>query len=136
MNTDDVDRFEKVVGQLQSVYDELTVLSKKNPSDALNKFKIRFVNRLLAESLEVLGEGYRPFDDFTEFDVDDMPQNSDVVFILGQYLQCFEKLRADNSKRMGVSWFWYVRAASREDRSADEKGYVTIPTVEPRRLRE
>lgn len=134
MNAEDVDRFEKVVGQLQSVYDELALLSKKSPNDAVNKFKIRFVNKLLGEGLELLGDKYRPFEDFSEFSEDEVPQNSDVVFMLTQYLQCFEKLRADNVVYDTGRWYWKV--LDRDHPNADDKGYVRVRTVEPKRLRE
>lgn len=60
MNRNDVDVFEKLSGQLISTYEELSVLSKKNPSDALNKFKLKFVNSLLVESNVFLTDRYRP----------------------------------------------------------------------------
>jgi hypothetical protein len=89
MNRSSVDVFEKVSGQLISIYEEISLLSKNSPNDAVNKFKLNFVNKLLAQSNEYLADKYRPFDDFEAFDEDDIPQNSDVVFILSQYLQCF-----------------------------------------------
>jgi hypothetical protein len=91
MNKSDVDVFEKLSGQLISVYEEISLLSKKNPNDAVNKFKLRFLNKLLDDSNKFLTDEYKPYEEFNIFDEDDMPQNSDVVFILSQYLQCFEK---------------------------------------------
>ena len=96
MNRNDVNTFEKISVQLLGVYEEVSLLSKKNPNDVLNKFKLKFINKLLNQSNSFLTNEYKPFDDFELFDEDDMPQNSDIVFILSQYLQCFEKLRADN----------------------------------------
>src|SRR5262249_43409843 len=114
MKRQDVNRFEKLVGQLQSVYDEIAVLSKKSPNDAVNKFKLKFINSLLRQGNEILPADYTPFEAFSEFDEDDMPQNSDVVFILSQYLQCFEKLRADSVVTRGISWCWAVEAEKDE----------------------
>jgi len=130
----DVDTFEKLSGQFLSTYDEIALLSKKSPNDAVNKFKLKFINTLLANANEFLGDEYRPFDDFNEFDVDDVPQNSDVVFILSHYLQCFEKLRADNVVIRGTVWHWAVEAG--KGVTGDEKGLVYIRTVKPKRLRE
>jgi hypothetical protein len=45
MTQDQLDTFEKLVGQLESVYDELSVLSKKSPNDAVSKFKLGFIKR-------------------------------------------------------------------------------------------
>ena len=133
MTIEDVDRFEKIVGQLQGVYDELTILSKKAPNDALSKFKVKYVNKLLVEGHELLGEHYQPFNDFSAFDADDVPQNSDVVFMLTQYLQCFEKLRADNVIKARGNWYWNVEAPDHPQ--ANDQGRIHIQTVIPNRLR-
>lgn len=76
MNRANVDTFEKISGQLLSIYEEISLLSKKSPNDAVNKFKLKFVNKLLLQSNDYLGEMYKPFDDFDSFDEDDIPQNS------------------------------------------------------------
>ena len=133
MNRASVDTFEKLSGQLLSIYEEISLLSKKNPNDAVNKFKLKFVNVLLLQSNDYLGEMYKPFDDFISFDEDDIPQNSDVVFILSQYLQCFEKLRSDNvSIRYGI-WYWKVKGDATD--KVDENGMVLIRTVKPKNLK-
>jgi len=134
MNRANVDRFEKLSGQLISVYEEVSLLSKKNPNDAVNKFKLKFVNKLIGESNEYLSDKYRPFEDFDCFDEDDIPQNSDVVFILSQYLQCFEKLRSDNVVIRSGYWYWRVEG-DKEDK-VDEDGMVLIRTVKPRKLKD
>ena len=124
MNKSDVDVFEKLSGQLISVYEEISLLSKKNPNDAVNKFKLNFLNKLLNDANKFLTDKYRPFDDFDIFEEDDMPQNSDVVFILSQYLQCFEKLRSDNVRRTGSTWYWSLDNGE------------TIQTVKPKKLKD
>ncbi|MDX3774015.1 hypothetical protein QE250_07820 [Chromatiaceae bacterium AAb-1] len=134
MNKNDVDIFEKLSGQLLSVYEEISLLSKKSPNDAVNKFKLKFVNRLIGASNEYLSEKYRPFDDFEVFDEDDVPQNSDVVFILSQYIQCFEKLRSDNVVVGVGGWYWYVEGEDGD--STDEHGMIKIKTVKPKKLKD
>jgi hypothetical protein len=129
-----VDDFEQLFGQLQGIYDELAVLSKKSPSDVVNMFKLKFINQLLNESNGFLGEKYRPFNDFSEFDPDDVPQNSDVVFMLSQYLQCFEKFRADSVVMRSGYWYWVVDAEKGD--KGDENGLVYIRTTTPKRLRD
>ncbi|WP_025872704.1 hypothetical protein [Methylobacillus glycogenes] len=136
MNRNDVNNFEKISGQLLSIYEEISLLSKKNPNDAINKFKLKFINTIIAESnLFISSNGnYLPYDDFTSFDEDDIPQNSDVVFILAQYLQCLEKLRADNvTKRNGI-WFW--KLTPDENDTPDDKGFIYLQTIKPKGLRE
>ena len=134
MNREDLDGFEKLVGQVQSTYDEISVLSKKSPNDALSEFKLKFVNLLLQESNQLLGDRYRPFEDFREFDEDSLPFNSDVVFIMSQYLQCFEKFRADNVVLIRGTWNWRLNPGKGE--SPDQDGYVHVRTVTPKRLRD
>lgn len=134
MNRTNVDTFEKLSGQLLSIYEEISLLSKKNPNDAVNKFKLKFVNKLISQSNEYLAEKYKPFDDFDTFDEDDIPQNSDVVFILSQYLQCFEKQRADNVVIKNGAWYW--RVIGDETDKVDDDGMVLIRTVKPKKLKD
>jgi len=129
----EVDTFEKLVGQLMSVYEELAILSKKKPNDGINEFKLKFTNNLLARANQFLGDNYAPFDDFEVFDEAAVPTISDVVFILSQYLQCFEKYRADNVEILGESWFWTVDPEPGDEPTRDGKVYIR--TVAPKRLR-
>jgi len=134
MNRSSVDIFEKLSGQLLSIYEEVSFLSKKHPNDAVNKFKLKFVNKLMSQSNDYLEEKYKPFDDFDNFDEDDIPQNSDVVFILSQYLQCFEKQRADNVVIRNGTWYWHVEGD--ENDNVDDDGMVSIRTVKPKKLKD
>ncbi len=134
MNKSSVGIFEKLSGQLLGIYEEISLLSKKNPNDAVNKFKLKFINKLLLQSNEFLTDTYRPFEDFESFDEDDIPQNSDVVFILSQYLQCFEKLRSDNIIQSNVFWYW--RVEGEDDDKIDENGMVLIRTSKPKKLKD
>jgi hypothetical protein len=134
MNKNSVDIFEKLSGQLLSIYDEISLLSRKNPNDAINKFKLKFINKLASQSNDYLTEKYKPFDDFDNFDEDDIPQNSDVVFILSQYLQCFEKQRADNVVVRNGFWYWRVEGDKND--SVDDDGMVFIRTVKPKKLKD
>jgi hypothetical protein len=87
-------------------------LSKKKPTDSLNTFKLKFINSILSRANEILEDKYKPFpEDFTLFNEDDMPNNSDVVFILSHYLTAFEKLRCDNIEKEDKfprNWFWII----------------------------
>lgn len=63
-----------------------------------------------------------------------MPQNSDVVLILSQYLQCFEKLRADNVRQdFSGNWEWCVKGDKSD--KVGEDGMVYIRTIKPKHLR-
>lgn len=116
MTKEDVNKFEKVQSQLEGLLLEITNLAKKTPNDAVNKFKLQFINEIILEANKILGKAYMPLSSFEKFDEDDLPSNSDVSFILSQYLSCFEKLRADNIYRKQeydgnkyfYEWFWVV----------------------------
>ena len=78
-------------------------------TDPLNTFKLKFINSILSRANEILEDNYKPFpEDFTLFDEDDMPNNSDVVFILSHYLTSLEKLRCDNIKYEKRKWYWVI----------------------------
>ena len=95
--------------ELKSTYDEISLLSKKKPTESLNTFKLKLINSILLRANEILGDNYRPFpEDFSAFDEDDMPNNSDVVFILSHYLTSLEKLRCDNIKSYQFKWYWII----------------------------
>ena len=109
MNKQQVETFLKLQPQLKSAYDEITLLSKKKPTDSLNAFKLKFINSILSRANEILEDDYKPFpEDFTLFNEDDMPNNSDVVFILSHYLTSLEKLRCDNIVHSGIRWVWVI----------------------------
>lgn len=115
MNAQQVETFLKLQPQLKNAYEEISLLSKKKPTDALNKFKLKFINSILSRANKILGEKYKPFpEEFELFDVDDLPNNSDVVFILSHYLTSLEKLRCDNIKYHDYNWYWVVNGEVRD----------------------
>jgi hypothetical protein len=105
---EDVSEFEKLEQQLHSFLAEISELSKKKPNDPLNKFKLKFINAVLGKMNNLLGD-FRPFDDFEQFDVDELPTNSDVVVILGQYAAATYLFRTEHTTSKGIYWFWLVR---------------------------
>lgn len=109
MNIQQVETFLKLQPQLKSSYEEISLLSKKKPTDVLNKFKLKFINSILVRANEILGEKYKPFpNEFDIFNEDDLPNNGDVVFILSHYLTSLEKLRCDNITYSDYDWHWVV----------------------------
>ena len=112
MKKQQVEIFLKLQPQLKSAYDEISLLSKKKPTDSLNTFKLKFINSILSRANEILEDKYVPFpNEFKLFDEDDMPNNSDVVFILSHYLTALEKLRCDNIESENTyphNWFWVI----------------------------
>jgi hypothetical protein len=109
MKTDgEVETLERLIGQLDGLHAEISQLAKKSPNDALNVFKLRLVNKVIAAGNKVLPKGYRPFEDFEQFDSDDMPTNSDVTIILTQYMEQSERYRSDNVMYEDYKWRYKV----------------------------
>lgn len=104
----EIENLEKVVGQLQGAHSEISQLAKKNPSDAVNKFKLNLINKVLEGANSVLGDKYRPFAEFTQFDYDDVPTTSDVAMVLAQYMEEAERYRSDNVEMKHGSWYYVV----------------------------
>ena len=77
---------------INSMYHEFQELSKKKPDGVLNKRKVEIVNRLLRDIHGILaGESTSTYLDL--LDEDDLPQNSDVVLILGQTVVAMKTFR-------------------------------------------
>jgi hypothetical protein len=121
MKNADIDLFEKLTAQLEGLYQEISTLTKKNPNDAVNAFKLGLINAILDKCNEMLGGEFRPFPDFSIFQLDAMPSNSDVNFILSQYIECAEQLRSENIFVKNGAWRWRI-----ED-SEDETRRTNIP---------
>ncbi len=86
----------KIGEQLEALHEELSVLSRKKPDNAVNEFKLLMINQVLSEINLFLDDNHRPFNDFTIFNKDNMPTNSDVVLILAQYIKCFNRQKLFN----------------------------------------
>lgn len=116
---DKVALFGKVDEQLRSFHREIGFISKKKPSDPLNNFKLGFINQTLTKANELVGDKYRPFPDFTTFDVEGtLPTASDVVMMLDQYLDALKTFKRDHCDICG----WNLpRLEASYDIEADEE---------------
>lgn len=103
-----VDELETLIGQLFSLHGEMTGLTKKSSSDAVNAFKLKLINRILARCNALLGDAYRPFDDFEAFDSDDVPSNSDVTLMIGQYQEAVEYFRSSHITQKHGAWCYLL----------------------------
>lgn len=104
----EIESLEKLIGQLQGLHSEITSLAKKSPSDAVNSFKLKLINKVIEFGNSVLGNDYKPFEDFEQFDSDDVPSTSDVALVLGQYIEEAERYRSDNVRYYGGRWFYVL----------------------------
>lgn len=98
MTRENVIQFKKVLSQINGLYKEIGLLSKKNPNDTVNKFKLTFINQTIKESNDLLGQEFKPYANFDIFGDDTTPTTSDVVMILEQYIAALHRLRANNIK--------------------------------------
>ena len=92
----DVEMLEKTIGQLAATHREMSLLSKKSPSDGVNSFKLGLINGVIRAANKILGQAYKPIEGFELFDEDNVPSTSDVVFVVAQYLEEIERYRQDN----------------------------------------
>lgn len=124
MTAKDVDFFEKVKAHLKQLHIEVSGLSKSKPDNPMNKFKLGFINEKLNEANTILVDEFKPFKDFTLFNADELPTNSDVVMVLSQYLDGLEAWRCANIQYVSYKWCWIL--SDRDD----------IKTEPPTRYRE
>src|SRR6266699_6991494 len=110
----EVEKLEKLIRQLHGLHSEISLLAKKSPNDAVNAFKLKLINKVLQAGNEVLGDKYKPFADFSLFDLDDLPSNSDVTVVLTQYIQETEGDRSDNIVYSDHQWVYYVNGSPSE----------------------
>jgi hypothetical protein len=114
---EDVEALEKLIGQLKGLHSELTVLAKKSPSDAVNRFKLSLINSVIKNDNAVLGEKYMPFQGFESFDSEDVPSTSDVAMVLTQYMEEAERYRSDNVRIWQGDWVYVVDGRPSEIKS-------------------
>jgi hypothetical protein len=119
MNSKEIDAFEKVEAQLMGFLDEVQNLTKKSPDDAVNKFKLRHINAVVGSANKLLTPAQRRFPDFEQFNLDDVPTNSDVLLILRQYANCLEEVRSANvfAGYPQGAWYWTVNGSESERRA-------------------
>lgn len=108
MNAEQAVLFDITEEQIQGLYTEIALLSKKKPDETVNKFKLQFINELLEKVNSLLTKSYLPFRDFRSFDIEMLPTTSDVALVLSQYLKVMGKFRFDHTKRSGGEWFWIL----------------------------
>jgi len=120
MNEKEVNEFEQIQSQLQGLYEDLSGFATKKPDDAINTFKVKLINQVIKRANSLLSKR-KPFNDFSQFEVDNLPSNSDVVVMISQYLNSLEKLRADNIERDRRDWFWIVDGEISDIRTAEPR---------------
>ncbi|MDA9401499.1 hypothetical protein XH79_22595 [Bradyrhizobium sp. CCBAU 45389] len=99
-----------MAAQLDALHQEATAASKKHPDKPVSKFKVDLANSVLAAASQVLGPS-APTLNFRQFDTDDLPSNSDLSFVVSQFVECSEKVKAQNIRRINGVWYWVISGA-------------------------
>ncbi len=92
-----VQLFEVLFPLLRAMYEEFKDLSRKKPEGVLSQSKIATVNRLLI-SCGALLEGEPSTDFLDKIDEVNVPQYSDVVITLSQYVAAMQQFRSKYSE--------------------------------------
>ena len=91
-----VEELERIITQLNGLYEEIGQLARKVPNDGVNLFKLNLINAALTGANNILSGSYKPFLGFEQFDQDQLPTNSDVALILKQYMEQTERYRSNH----------------------------------------
>ncbi len=109
--------FDMVSPMVQSAHKEMSELSKKKQDGVLNELKVRHINRLLKQVQDVLRDD--PSTHFLEsLDEETLPQNSDAVLILGQWIAAMQQFRTRYHRYDGMGsnrWDTQENPISRRD---------------------
>jgi hypothetical protein len=92
-NLERVDLYEVVMPLLAAMHQEFKELSRKKPDSVLSLSKVKPVNRLFESCRKVL-ELEQSLQFLDLIDEDDIPQNSDVVLMLSQYVAAMKQFRS------------------------------------------
>jgi hypothetical protein len=99
LTREQVEFFTKAQEQLVTFHADVEKLSNKKPDGPLNAFKLRYINQVLEAVNQLLGDEFRPFPDFTLFDLEGaLPTASDVVMMLSQYRKSMVNFRSAHQK--------------------------------------
>lgn len=86
-------RFDLLRPMIESAHKEIGELSKKKQDGIVNDLEVRHINRLLTPIMALLADdesvGYLEL-----LDEETLPQNSDAVFVLGQFLAAMDQYRS------------------------------------------
>lgn len=108
MKSKEVEAFRQMAAQLDALHQEVVAASKKAADKPVTSFKINLANSILANARKILGAS-APLLGFEKFDEDDLPTMSDLSFVVTQFVECAEKVKSENIRRLhsGV-WYWVI----------------------------
>ena len=105
---DKADNYDVTMPLLKAMYVEFKAISSKKPDSAVSKSKIKITNRLLEKVREVLKDS-SAIDFLDLLDEDDIPQASDVILILSQYVAAMETFYTEHHGFYNGEHQWIVK---------------------------
>lgn len=90
---EDVEKFKYLSPALDSLYDEVSKLSAKKQDLPLSEYKITMINRVL-EGVKGLLKDDPATKELDLLSNEELPQNSDVVLLLGQFKATLARFRS------------------------------------------
>ncbi len=93
---------------LTSMYEEFKDLSKKKPEATISKNKILIVNRIL-NKIRIILNDQETIEFLDLLNEDDMPQISDVVIMLSQYVAAMSAFKTKHHGWDGTRHKWFVK---------------------------
>ena len=112
MHRIDVERYDELNSKLISLKGDIALLSAKKPNETVNEFKLKVINKVLAQINELVGE-FKPEDDFEAFDLDVLPTNSDVLMMLNLYMNGMSRFKDANSVENSKMDDWDTKFTSK-----------------------
>lgn len=117
-----VDRYAMLRPMVESALNEMREFSKKKQDGIVNSTKVKLLNRLLREAKEVLER--EPSNGYLDLlDEDTLPQNGDVVLILGQYKAALEGFHKAHYRYRSTHGHMWITQELLEEEAARRRPY-------------
>ena len=97
---ENVAKYEMIFPMIVSMGDEIKTLSSKKQDGVLNSLKVKMINRLINSARDLL-EKEPTLEYLEQLDGDLLPQNSDVVLVLCQYIEALTQYKIKNQVNIG-----------------------------------
>lgn len=120
-----VEKFQYLSPALDSLYEELSKLSSKKQDAPISAYKIKMINRVLEGIKAIIGDdpALKELDLLSD---EELPQNSDVVLLLGQFRAAMERFKTAFYGYEGTygdhRWFTQENPPERFDDEQEDEG--------------
>ena len=112
MHRKDVERYDELNSKLISLKGDIALLSAKKSNETVNEFKLKLINKMLAQINDLIKE-FKPENDFEAFDLDVLPTNSDVLMMLNLYSNGMRRFKDANSIENSKMDEWNTKFTSK-----------------------